>query len=41
FVIMVGSEEIESEIYGIKEMKTGEQSKKTLLQLFDFLVDKD
>jgi histidyl-tRNA synthetase len=39
YVIMVGSDEIASEIYGLKNMKTGDQSTKTLLQLIDFLVD--
>jgi histidyl-tRNA synthetase len=40
YVIMVGSEEIESGIYTVKDMKEGEQYKKTLLDLIDFLVNK-
>lgn len=37
YVIMVGSDEIESEIYSLKDMKSGEQTKETLFQLIDTL----
>lgn len=38
FVVMVGQEEIDTNIYTVKNMESGEQHKQTLLELIDFLA---
>jgi len=39
YVVMVGQEEIDTNIYTVKNMKDGEQHKQTLLELIDFLKE--
>ena len=39
FVIMVGEEEVQTNIYTLKDMRDGEQSKQTMLELIDFILN--
>jgi len=39
FVIMVGEEEVQTNIYTLKDMRDGEQRKKTMLELIDYITN--